>query len=262
MDLALDKTSPVPLYYQLAEAIKEQIHAGTLVPNAQVPPERELSEQTGISRMTARQAIAFLVRDGTLVVKPGVGTFVAEPKVTYQALHLLGFTEESMQRGSVVTSRVMELEIVQPPAGVCAGLNLGDGDMATKIVRLRESGETPLLLETTYVPLELCPTLRYEDLAETSLYMVMEQRYGLRLARAHQTFEAVGANDYESGLFGVVQGAALVLLEGVTYLDDGRPAEYFKAVYRGDRIKFELDSYRMLPTQAQVTPQVSLRLVQ
>jgi GntR family transcriptional regulator len=261
VEITLDKRSPVPLYYQLAEAIKEHIGAGTLPPHARIPPERELSEQTGISRMTTRQAIAYLVRDGTLVRRPGIGTFVAEPKLTHDALHLLGFTEEWQQRGSAVRSEVLEQQVVYPSAGVCAGLGMDNAALATRIVRLRTSGDMPLVLETIYVPQTLCPGLEHAALANTSLYALMEGHYGLRLARAQQTFEAVGANDYESTLFGIAPGSALILLEGVTFVEDGTPAEYFKAVYRGDRIKFELESHRTAPARELVMPRVSLRIV-
>jgi GntR family transcriptional regulator len=71
----------------------------------------------------------------------------------------------------------------------------------------------------------------------------------------------VGANDYESTLFGIAPGSALILLEGVTFVEDGTPAEYFKAVYRGDRIKFELESHRTAPARELVMPRVSLRIV-
>src|ERR687895_502376 len=74
-DLAPDRQSPVPLYYQLAAAIREWIRAGALAPGAQLPAERELAERTGISRMTARQALADLARGGDVAVRHGVGTF-------------------------------------------------------------------------------------------------------------------------------------------------------------------------------------------
>src|SRR5690606_22030747 len=102
-------------YYQLVEWLREQIAAGALAAGSQLPSERELSEQAGISRMTARQAITYLVNEGTLVVKPGVGTFVAAPKLTHDALNLLGFTAEMMRQGGTVTSRVLEQGIITPP---------------------------------------------------------------------------------------------------------------------------------------------------
>ncbi len=82
----LDKNSPLPLYYQLAEDLRDKIRAGELKPGEQVPTERELSEMHTISRMTARQALQFLVREEVLVSRQGSGTYVAEPKLTYDPL--------------------------------------------------------------------------------------------------------------------------------------------------------------------------------
>jgi GntR family transcriptional regulator len=242
--MALNKHSPIPLYYQLAESIKEQIRSGELKPGDQIPAERVLSEQHGISRMTTRQAVAYLVHEGALVARHGLGTFIAEPKLTHDALHLLGFTEEIMHRGGQVVSQVLEQAAVPAPARVAAELQLAPGEHALKIVRLRLSNGTPLLLETIFIPAGLCPALEREDLATQSLYAVLEQRCGLRLKRARQTLEATVANDYEGRLFGVAPGTAMILLEGVTDDEQDRPTEYFKAIYRGDRFKFSFESER------------------
>jgi GntR family transcriptional regulator len=242
--MALNKHSPIPLYYQLAELIKEQIRLGELKAGDQIPAERLLSEQHGISRMTTRQAVAYLVREGALVARHGLGTFVAEPKLTHDALHLLGFTEEIMHRGGQVVSRVLEQATVPAPARVAAELQLALGDQAVKIVRLRLSNGTPLLLETIFIPAGLCAALERADLATQSLYAALEQQCGLRLKRARQTLEATVANDYEGQLFGVAPGTAMILLEGVTSDEQDRPTEYFKAIYRGDRFKFSFESER------------------
>lgn len=242
--MTLDKRHPVPLYYQLAERIRERIQTGELKLGAQLPSERELSEQAGISRMTARQAVAYLVREGVLVVKPGVGTFVAEPKLAHDALHLLSFTEEMMRQGGSATSRVLEQAIVTPPLRVVTKLNLKPDEPAVKIARLRLSAEMPLLLETIFVPAALCPGLEKEDLSTQSFYALLEQGYGLHPKRIRQTLEATIANDYEAQLFGLEPGMPMILLEGVTYLDQDRPVEYVKAIYRGDRFKFEFESQR------------------
>ena len=258
LSLAVDKHSPIPLYYQLAELLKEQIQSGALKPGDRLPSERELSIWAGVSRMTARQAITHLVHEGAVSARQGVGTFVTEPKLVYDALHLLGFTEEVVHRGGTATSRVLEQAIVVPPPGVALGLELEPAETTVKIVRLRLAGGTPLLLETSFIPAALCPGLQSADLVATSLYAVLEQDYGLRLQRARQTLEATVANDYESTLFGITPGMAMILLEGVTYSDRGIPAEYFKAVYRGDRLKFELESQRTITDRMRTQPRVSV----
>ena len=113
--MPIRKDTPVPLYYQLAEQIREQIESQELVPGSQLPSERDLADRYGISRMTARQALTYLVRQGRLMVRPGIGTFVAEPKLTHNTLHLLGFTEEMLAHGQAPSSRVLEQALVELP---------------------------------------------------------------------------------------------------------------------------------------------------
>lgn len=241
---SLDRNSPVPLYYQLAELIKERIAVGELRPGDQLPAERELAEQSGISRMTARQAIAFLMQSRVLIVRHGAGTFVAEPKLAYNPRLLLGFSAEMQQQGLSVTSRVLEQAVVAPPERVRQGLDLAHGAAVTHVVRLRLLVDSPVLVESSFIPTALCPGLEHEDLATHSLYTVLHNTYGLRLGGARQTLEAVHPNIYERQLFGVAAHMPMILQEGVVYLEDETPAEYFRAVYRGDRFKFQLENGR------------------
>ncbi|MCB0024877.1 MAG: GntR family transcriptional regulator [Caldilinea sp.] len=240
----IDKNSPIPRYYQIAELLKEQIAVGELPNGARLPSERELCEQLGVSRMTVRQALTYLQRDGLIEVHQGVGAFVASPKQSYDALQLLGFSEEIARRGDHVESVVLEQAVVQPPARVAQHLALEKGDKALKVMRLRKVNAEPVLLETSYVPAVLCAGMEASDFATSSLYALLEQRYGLQLQRAQQTMECVAANEYEQALFGIRAGAAMLLLEGVTYGERDLPVEYFKAIYRGDRCKFHLESWR------------------
>jgi GntR family transcriptional regulator len=256
--MRLNKNIPLPLYAQLAEQIKEQIKAEALKPGDQLPSERDLGERAAISRMTVRQAVAYLVKEGILEVKHGVGTFVAEPKLTHDLVHLLSFTEAIIRQGSTTTSQVLEQQAVTPSLGIAEALALDANEMCLKIVRLRKSGQVPLLLETTFIPSRLCPGLEDEDLATQSLYTLLEAQYGLHLQRTRQTLEATVSTDYESQLFGIEPGTAMILLEGVTFNNQERPIEYFKAVYRGDRFKFALESQRDASEEIAGTPRISI----
>jgi GntR family transcriptional regulator len=257
--MTLNKNHPIPLYYQLAEQLREEIRSGRLQPGAQLPSERELAEKAGISRMTARQALTYLVRSGELYVKPGLGTYVAEPKLLHNTLHLLSITEEMMRHGEAASSRVLEMPVVTPPAYIASALKLAAGDATVKVVRLRLSGQIPLLMETSYMPQKLCPDLEAEDLGKNSLYWILEHRYGLVPTRTRQTLEATIANDYEARTFVIPAGTPMILLEGITYVVGDQPVEYFKAIYRGDRFKFELESQRSDPTSpVHIEPRVSV----
>jgi GntR family transcriptional regulator len=240
----LNKNSPVPLYYQIAEYLQEQIVAGNLASGTRLTSERELSEQFGVSRMTVRQAINYLQNMGLVDVQQGVGTFVARPKHTYDAGHLVGFSEETSRRGDRVESIVLEQACVRPPARVAELLRLAAGTMAVKVMRLRKVNDEPVLLETSFLPAALCPGLELADLATHSLYALLESSYGLRLQYTQQTMEYVRANEYEERVFELRAGAAMILLEGVTYGEQDLPVEFFRAVYRADRCKFRLESRR------------------
>jgi GntR family transcriptional regulator len=242
--MAINKHSPIPRYYQLAELISEQIRLGQLQPGGQLPSERDLSEQHGISRMTVRQAINYLVREGNLVTHHGLGTFVAQPKLTTQVSHLLGFTEAIMRRGGKVASHVLEQIVMPAPPRIAAGLQIAPMQQVVKIVRLRLGEDVPLLLETSYLPYTVCPGMEHEDLAHQSLYAVLRERFEVSVERASQTLEATGANTFEAQLFTLQPGAPMVLLEGVASDRHKRPIEYFKAVYRADRFKFAFSSER------------------
>jgi GntR family transcriptional regulator len=250
----IDKTSPIPLYYQLAEDIREQIASGRLTPGDQLAPERELAELHGISRMTVRQALQQLIREEVLVARQGLGTFVAEPKVTYDPLHVLGFTDEMMRRGANASSRVIEQALVVAPSGVRARLNLPDGARTVKITRLRLSGATPMLLETVYLPEARFDGLERADLSQQSLYQLMRERFDVQPSGAQHTFTASPATDYEVKLFGVTPLAPMIVLQGVTYDQSDQPIEDFKAVYRGDRFAIALDSRAHLQREPGVPP--------
>ncbi len=242
--LAPEKDRPAPLYQQLAEAIRDRVHAGALPAGEQLPPERVLAERVGISRMTARQALAELARDGVLEIRHGVGAFVAEPKLTYDALHLLGFTEETLRFGGAAATRVIEQSIGPAPAAVAAHLALADDEAAVRVMRLRSAQGEPLLLETSWLPAAACPGLERADLGRRSLYDLLENDYGHRLAEARQTVEAAMADVEAADLLGIAAGMPVLLVEGVTRTVAGWPIEAFTAIYRGDRVRLSLASRR------------------
>ena len=158
--MKLNRNIPIPLYYQLAELIKQQILDEELLPGEQIPAEREYSDTFNISRMTVRQALGILIKEGFLESQHGIGTFVAEPKLSHDLLHLQSFTEDMMRIGQAeASSQVIQQSLGVASPSVNKGLHLEEGEKSTNIVRLRLYGGTPLVLETIYVPQALCPGL-------------------------------------------------------------------------------------------------------
>lgn len=242
--LAPDKGSPVPRYAQLADGIAGLIRSGALPAGAQLPPERDLAEAAGISRMTARQALAWLARQGVLDIRHGVGVFVAAPRHTLDALHLFGFSEEARRHGLDASTRTLAQRLLAPDPDAARALQLAPGEEVVELVRLRLAGGEPLLLQRSLLPAALVPGLERADLERGSLYDLLRNRHGIVLAAASQTVAAACADAEAATLLGIPPGGPLLLVEGVARDDRERPIEAFSARYRADRVRLSLESRR------------------
>jgi GntR family transcriptional regulator len=243
--LSVDRTSPVPLHVQLKQTLKDHILGGKWREGDLVPGEPELCRTFGVSRTTVRQALTELAREGLVVRERGRGTFVAPRKLAASAVQRLsGFYEDMIALGFPPVSQVLKQQV--GPAGDQTAIRLGlePGAPVIEIERLRFAGEEPVVLTTTYLPAELCPGLLEADLTRRSLYEFLEAECGLTLARGQRTIEAVAADARQARLLQVRKGAPLILLQSVSYLEDGRPIEYYFAYHRGDRSRFEVELVR------------------
>ncbi len=242
----IDHGSLIPYYIQVIEALKERINRGEWRVGDQLPAEQALCEMFGVSRTVIRQALDSLRQEGLVVRRKGRGTFVAEPKIGESLVaRLIGFYQDMTERGFKPETRVLKQQVV--PAGNKVGSRLGitPETPVIEIERLRSVLGEPIQLVVTYLPYHLCQKVIHADLSNQSLYGFLETECGLYIARGLRVIEAVLANDTESQLLNVKRGAPLVLIDSVSYLDDGTPIEYYRARHRGDRAKFEVEMVRM-----------------
>lgn len=233
-----------PLYTRLQDHLRALVADGRLSPHERVPSERELSERFGVSRMTARHALSQLVAEGVLYRRRGAGTFVAEPKIRQGLLTLTGFTEDMLARGLRPGARVLDLGVHAAPPEVAAALEIAAGEPVVRIERLRLADDQPMALERSHLPAGRFPGLERHSLHDRSLYRVLAEEYGLVLRSARQTLEPAAAGRREADALQIKRGALLLLLERTTYDDAGRPIEFVRSLYRGDRYKFEVELVR------------------
>lgn len=232
----IDRRSPVPKYYQLKEIIRDMIEKEELGPGEAIPPERELCERYGVSRMTARQAIMELVNEGLLYRVQGLGTFVAEAKVPQDTGRLTSFTQDMRERGMEVSSKVLGVEEEAAGPVVARMLRIDPGDRIVRVRRVRNADGRPMALETSHLLYDVAKSVLEVDLAENSLYEELGKA-GVRIAEAEQSYEAVLVNESESEHLGVPVGSPAMLMERLTFDAERRPFEYVKSVYRGDRYR-------------------------
>jgi len=236
--LPIDHSSAVPLYHQIKEAIQDLIEGGELPAGKMLPSERELAEHYAVSRLTVRQAISELVRDGLLLRQHGVGTFVAPPKLNQAQPMALSFTQRMIQAGRVPTSRVLAREIIPAPRSVARRLQIEPDAPVMRIARLRLADGQPVMLETTHLPAARFPGLLDENLQTQSLYAILSSRYGVVLAEAEQTLEPVVLTAYEAAQLGAAEGTPAMLVEVVALSAEGWPVEYSRSIVRGDTSRY------------------------
>lgn len=232
-DIKLDEKSPTPLYLQLADAIRKRIATGAIRTGDALPSERELSQSTGISRVTVRKGIDALFREGLLSRRHGSGTYIA-PRIEQPAALLAGFSADMASRGKVPGSRLVEHKVGAPTPEEALALALGVGASVRRLSRVRTADGEPLAIERATVPVALLPDYAPE---QTSLYAALEAR-GHRPVRGLQRLQASLASAEEAGLLDVPVGAAILRIERRSFLANGTPVEFTRSAYRGDRYDF------------------------
>ena len=242
---AIDFDNNIPYYLQLIDLLKGKIGRGEWKSGDQIPSEPELCSIYGVSRTVVRQALGEIELEGLIIRRKGKGTFVAEPKINESLVQkLTGFYQDMVDRGLKPVTKVLMHEVQPALPSVAEYLDLPPGTPVFCIERLRFVENEPILLVTTYIPYALCPRLAEYDLSNQSLYAVLEKEFGLVISHGRRTVEAVPATEREARLLMVEECDPLMLLDSVTYLEDGTPLEYYHAVHRGDRSRFEVELIR------------------
>jgi DNA-binding GntR family transcriptional regulator len=231
----LDRSSPVPLYFQLSQQLRAAIDDGTLQAGSRLANEIHLAERLGLSRPTVRRALQELVDSGLLVRRRGVGTQVVHPHVS-RSMALTSLHDDLRRSGQHSTTRVLEHRIAPGDPEVTRALGLPAGAMVLTLRRLRFAGGEPLALLNNHLPAALAPDP--ERLANEGLYQCLSDQ-GVHLRVAHQTVGARLATAAEARLLGERPRAALVTMERTAFDDAGTVVEHGTHVYRASRYHVE-----------------------
>jgi GntR family transcriptional regulator len=241
----IDKASPVPYYYQLLQLVEGAIASGALSPGDKIPTEAALCARYDVSRTVVRQALSDLDRTGLVTRHKGKGTFVAQPKVSeFVAQSLTSLHEDLSARGERLETKVLRLEVEPVSPHVAQMLELAESEQIVLLERLRFLRGEPLVVTTAYMPYSLCAPILQLDMSDRSLFETYERELGYKLHRGTRAIESRAAGAEVAEQLGVAEGAPVLVFSGVTYIDDGRPIEYFVGIHRGDRSRFETELFR------------------
>ena len=238
----LDKTVPIPLYFQLKQILLEAIKRGDYPVDGMIPTEKELSEMFRISRTTVRQAITEMVQEGWLYRIASKGTFVARLKIKQDFIKRLEtFNEQIARTGCKPSTELLKLEVLNMPHVVQDHFNIRDDGKFIYLYRRRFADADPIVTVETWLPYDRCEFVMNHNFNVESLYNVLAQNERTRICHVTRVLEAVAANSRDVETLNVRRGKPIQFSSTVGYNRAEEPIEYSIARYRGDRNRFEVD---------------------
>jgi DNA-binding GntR family transcriptional regulator len=237
LTFSVDRSSPVPLYYQLSQQLEAAIEQGRLLPGSLLGNEIDLAGRLGLSRPTVRQAIQALVDKGLLIRRRGVGTQVVHSQVR-RPLELSSLYDDLEAAGQRPATQVLSVDTVPAPPEVAAVLSVAVDAPVRRIERLRLTHGEPIAFLRNYLPEGLL-TAGKDELEATGMYRLLRAG-GVTLHSARQTIGAQLADAAEGSLLDEPEGAPLLRMQRTAYDVTGRAVEYGAHLYRASRYSFEL----------------------
>jgi GntR family transcriptional regulator len=236
----IDRASTrAPLYAQVEDVLAIRISNGELPVGTQLPSEKELIREFGVSRTTIRMTIQNLVRQGLIDIRRGRGTFVTSPRMVQEITELTGFVEDMRILGRTPTARVLSRAIIPADSRVAEKLAIPPGRDVVQIRRVRLSDGVPLSVDETYLPEELGRKVITDDLTSEPIFTLLEQQYETPLVEAEYVLEAAAAEPAIASALEILVLSPIFLIERTTYTSGHRPVDYERLHYRGDHIRFK-----------------------
>jgi DNA-binding GntR family transcriptional regulator len=234
---SIDRTGPVPLYYQLATRLEEAIESGELPSGARIENEITMSERLGISRPTVRRAIQSLVEKGLLYRRRGIGTQVVQGSLR-RRVELTSLYEDLQREMKKPSTQLLTYEAVEADEHAAAMLDISVGDQVLHLRRLRFAGDEPIAVLDNILPMEFA-TFSEDDITAGGLYELLQAR-GITMRMARQRISARQATAAEAKLLHMPRGKAVLTMDRTAFDPTGRPVELGHHCYQPDLYSFEV----------------------
>jgi GntR family transcriptional regulator len=236
-----------PLYAQIKETLRGRILDGTYAPHSQMPSEHELCAMFGVSRITVRQALGDLQKEGLLFKLHGKGTFVSKPKAFQNVTSLQGFAEAMSSMGYEIVNQLRSFRIVEANSHIAARLDIPEGAPVAEIHRVRLLNREPISLELTWIPEAFGKRLASADLETRDIFLILENDCGVPLGHADVAIDATLADDDIVDALRVEEGSPVLRIERLTHDASGTPIDYEYLYFRGDAFQYRLRTDRQKP---------------
>jgi GntR family transcriptional regulator len=251
--VSLARNSSTPLHARISQLLVDLIERGELAAGEQLPPERYLAELFGVSLAPVRQAILDTVSKGLLVRRRGQGTFVRGPGLEEKISILPSLTESLRGQQVEVATRVLRQELMPAPPEVAGALEMRSGD-STFLERLAIVSKEPVALLQTYLSARAYPGLADISFADQSLYELLRKRYRTTVTWAESVIDVARCTSADAEKLDVPVGEPLLRVEGTAFAEPRKPVEYFRVLYRSDRVRFHIESRRETDRVVRLVP--------
>lgn len=245
----LSRSSPEPLYRQLAQHLEAAIRGGQLQPGRRLDSESQLSERFAVSRITVRQAVEELVRKQIVVRKQGKGTFVTQPVVQHDLRRLHGLLGSLFSQADAASATLLSYELMPAPRDIADTLNLSPGEQAVRLDRLYQIGGRPVVLAQAWLVPEIAALPRAK--AELISTEDMMRAAGIPIASSQVSIRAEAAGVTAGRLLKLSARTPVLVLRRKAIGADGRVKE-------AGRVWFCSDAYELVCTAGSPDPAESL----
>lgn len=231
----------MPKYMHIANVLRNQIMSGEYVANQQLPLEKEFCELFSVSKMTVKKALDILVSEGLIIKRRGYGTFVKDlTQVEIQRLMMSRqfIGTSALYTKSEVRSKVINFTVDAAPADIAEHLNIEEGSFVYNIYRVRIVDGEPLAIEQTYMPIDVIPGLKIENV-QGSIYEYIEVKLNSAIQSAHRKIRVRKATDFEANELGLELGDPVGIVEQTGYLNTGELFEYSFSIHKYDSFQIE-----------------------
>jgi GntR family transcriptional regulator len=232
-----------PHYLRIYRDLKRKISGGRFAPSERLPTQRELATSYGVTIMTVRQALQLLEQEELVVMRHGLGTFVAPQRIHYAMGNLRSLAQEVTAQGLELKTRVLRRELAEPHPHVAELLQIEPREPVLSIERLRFVGPEPVVYQHSQLQPWLGETLDDIDLSEISLYDYLQRELKIELAHAQERIHAIALAAHEATLLEEETGAAALLSERVTFSVAGDPIMFDRAFMPGNRVSIATDRF-------------------
>lgn len=235
---------PMPLFQQVKEDIRNKILQGVYAPHEKLPSEREMTAAFSVSRITIRQALSELQREGLIFKINGKGTFVSQPKAQFDVSTLRGFGESAASIGQEAFSKLISIATEASSETVATHLQLQVGSPVTKIQRLRYLNRAPIAFDITYAAASLGELITNADLQKRDIFDVLENDCGISVKSAQLNVEALLCEEDLADHLNIEPLSAILHIERKIEDATDKPILYENIYYRGDCFRFGLNIHR------------------